>query len=75
MQSETIEFKYNVTTVEKTTAPDGMSGDDWYLYVIEKGNSVMECKKSGTLKSVTEHAKNAAELINARNVRGSQKKK
>lgn len=75
MQNETIEYKYNVTTIEKTTAPEGMSGDDWYLYVIEKGSSVMECKKSGTLKSVTEHAENAAELINARNVRGSQKKK
>lgn len=75
MQNETIDYKYNVTTIEKTTAPEGMSGDNWYLYVIEKGSSVMECKKSGTLKSVTEHAKNAADLINARNVRGNQKKK
>ncbi len=75
MQSKTAEYKYNVTSIEKITAPEGMTGDDWYLYIIEKGNSVMECKKSGTLKSVTEHAENAAELINARNVRGSQKKK
>ncbi len=75
MQSKTAEYKYNVTSIEKITTPEGMAGDNWYLYIIEKGNSVMECIKSGTLKSVTEHAENAAEQINARNVRGSQKKK
>lgn len=75
MQNEAIDRKYQVTTIEKISTPKGMPGDDWYRYVIKKGNSVMECKKSGSLKAVTEHAKNAAELINARNVRGSQKKK
>ena len=75
MQSKTVEYKYNVTSIEKITTPEGMAGDNWYLYIIEKGHSVMECIKSGTLKSVTEHAENAAEQINARNVRGSQKKK
>jgi hypothetical protein len=75
MLNNSKEFKYRVTEVEKTTAPEGMTGDNWYRYVIQKGNSIMECKKSGTLKAVTVHAKNAADLINARNVRGSQKKK
>jgi len=75
MQEKTAEFKYRVTAIEKITTPEGMPGDDWYRYVIEKGRSVMECKKAGTLKAVTAHAKNAAELINARNVRGAQKKK
>ena len=75
MQSKTAEYKYLVTSIEKITTPKGMAGDNWYLYIIEKGQSVMECIKSGTLKSVTEHAENAAEQINARNVRGYQKKK
>ena len=75
MLNNTKDFKYRVTEVEKTTTPEGMTGDNWYRYVIQKGNSVMECKKSGTLKTVTQHAKNAADLINSRNVRGSQKKK
>lgn len=75
MLNEQNEFKYRVIAIEKTTAPEGMPGDDWYRYVIKKGNSVMECKKSGTLKTVTAHAENAAELINSRNVRGGQKKK
>ena len=75
MHDESNEYKFHVTEVKKTTAPEGMPGDNWYRYVIQKGNSVMECKKSGTLKTVTQHAKNAADLINSRNVRGSQKKK
>lgn len=36
MQSKTAEYKYNVTSIEKITAPEGMTGDDWYLYIIEK---------------------------------------
>jgi hypothetical protein len=35
----------------------------------------MECKKSGSLKAVTEHAEGVAELINLRNAKSSQKKK
>ncbi len=78
MHHETNENKYNenkyqVIVVEKTTAPEGMPGDNWYRYVIQKGelaNSIMECKKTGSLKDVTEHAENVAETINLRNVRG-----
>ena len=71
MQEEPEEFEYKVITVEKTTAPEGLPGDDWYLYVIKKDHSVLQCKKSGSLKSVTKHAKEAAELINSRNIGGS----
>ena len=76
MQDVSIKSKYHVINVEKTTAPKGMLGDNWYLYVIQKGdltNSIMECKKTGTLKSVTAHAKDVAETINSRNVKGGQK--
>ena len=69
------EYKYRVTKVEKTSAPEGMMGDSWYRYVIEKGKSVMECKKSGSLKAVTAHAEGVAELINSRNGKSSAKKK
>ena len=53
-----------------------MLGENWFLYVIQKGNlsnSIMECKKTGTLKSVTEHAKDVVETINSRNVKGGRK--
>ena len=76
MHDNSINSKYHVIKVEKTTAPDGMLGENWYLYVIQKGNlsnSIMECKKTGTLKSVTEHAKDLAETINSRNVKGGRK--
>ena len=76
MQNDLINSKYHVIKVEKTTAPEGMLGENWYLYVIQKGNlsnSLMECKKTGTLKSVTEHANDVAETINFRNVKGGRK--
>jgi len=61
MHDDSIKSKYHVITkVERTTAPEGMLGENRYLYVIQKGdltNSIMDCKKTGTLKSVTAHAK------------------
>ncbi|MFV9614707.1 MAG: hypothetical protein ACNYZG_02060 [Gammaproteobacteria bacterium] len=70
MQDDSIKSKYHVIKVEKTTAPEGMLGENWYLYVIQKGNmtnTIMECKKTGTLESVTEHAKDVTETVNLRN--------
>ena len=76
MHDDSIKSKYHVIKVEKTTAPEGMPGENWYLYVIQKGsliNSLLECKKTGTLKSVTAHANEVAETINSRNVKGGRK--
>jgi len=76
MHDDSRKSKYHVIRVEKTTAPEGMLGENWYLYVIQKGdltNSIMDCKKTGTLKSVTEHAKEVAETINLRNVKGGRR--
>lgn len=76
MYEDVITSKYHIIKVEKTTAPTGMLGENWFLYVIQKGNlsnSIMECKKTGTLKSVTEHAKDVVETINSRNVKGGRK--
>jgi len=39
---------------------------NWHHYVIGRGNSIIEGSKVGTLKEVTEHAKDLAERINAR---------
>ena len=76
MSDDSINRNYHVIKVEKTTAPEGLSGDNWYLYVIQKGsltNTEMKCKKTGTLKSVTAHAMETAETLNLRNVRGGQR--
>ena len=74
MQNAGSEYNYRVVTVEKTTPPDGLGGNNWYRYVIQNGNSLMECKKSGTLKEVTAHADEVAEQINTRNTWGARKK-
>ena len=76
MQDDSINSKYHVLKVEKTMAPEGMPGENWFLYVIQKGSlkhAIMTCKKTGTLKSVTEHAEEMATTINSRNVKGSRK--
>jgi len=76
MHDNSIKSKYHVLKVEKTTAPEGMLGKNWYLYVIQKGNltnSIMNCKKTGTLESVTKHAKELAETLNSRNVKGGRR--
>ena len=73
MHDEPSKNQYEVTSVEKTTAPEGMSGDNWYRYVITRGEQVIDCKKTGSLKTVTEHAASVAELINSRHLRGGRK--
>jgi hypothetical protein len=73
MQDESNKYKFHVTEVAKTTAPEGMPGDNWYRYVIQKGKQVIDCKKTGTLKAVTEHAESVAEMINSRHLRGGRK--
>ena len=64
------ESKYSVVTVEKTPAPEGLPGDNWYEYVIGYGRSKIVGKKPGTLKAVTEHAETVAEDLNSRASRG-----
>ena len=61
---------YSVTSVEKSTAPEGMEGDNWFVYVVAQGDASIEGKKSGTLKSVTEHAEAFAEDLNSRTGKG-----
>jgi len=63
-------LKYHVVTVEKTTPPEGMPGDNWHLYVIGHGSSRIEGKKPGSLKAVTEHAEAVTEDLNSRTGRG-----
>lgn len=57
---------YQVVTVEKIAAPDGMPGTDWHRYVIKRQNSEITGMKPGTLKSVTQHAESVAGDLNLR---------
>ena len=58
--------KYKVISVEKADPPAGMTGDNWYQYIISAGNSKVIGCKPGTLNAVTEHAETAAADLNAR---------
>ena len=57
---------HKVVTVEKIATPDGMSGNNWYSYVIQRDDSKILGQKPGSLKSVTEHAELVAENLNLR---------
>lgn len=61
---------YQVLSVEKTDAPEGMPGDNWHHYVIGRGTTKIEGYKPGTLKAVTQHAETCAEELNARAFKG-----
>ena len=67
LKENTNQETYKIVTIEKSEAPRGMTGDDWHHYVIGRGDSIIEGDKVGTLNEVTEHAKDLAERINARN--------
>lgn len=67
---DTNRLKFHVVTVEKTTPPEGMPGDNWHRYVIGQGTSQIEGKKPGTLQTVTQHAETVAEDLNLRMDRG-----
>ena len=58
--------KYQVETIEQTTPPEGMTGNNWYRYVIGQGSSRIEGKASGSLQEVTQHAEELAEGFNSR---------
>ncbi|MCW8828691.1 MAG: hypothetical protein OQK94_06515 [Gammaproteobacteria bacterium] len=58
--------KFEVTEVAKITAPDGMEGKNWHSYTIKRGATEISGQKPGTLKMVTEHARQVAEDLNAR---------
>lgn len=69
-EDDTDLIEYHVVTVEKTTPPENMPGDNWHRYVIGKGNSRIEGKKPGSLHEVTRHAETVAEDLNSRKGKG-----
>lgn len=57
---------FKLARVEKTDAPDGADGDNWYRYVLDNGRSTITGQRRGSLKDVTAHAHRYAEQVNAR---------
>ena len=63
-------IQYRVVSVKKTDTPKGMQEDNWFRYIIGQGQSKIEGLRTGTLKTVTEHAKSVAEDLNLRGKKG-----
>ncbi|MFW2372739.1 MAG: hypothetical protein ACN4GM_06415 [Gammaproteobacteria bacterium] len=63
-------ISYRLANIEKTDPPEGMPAGNWYHYVVEYGNSSMNCIRSGTLTEVTEHAEAFVENLNSRSAVG-----
>lgn len=66
VNKETVKRKFNVMNIEKISTPDGMTGDNWYQYVVGQGSSEITGLTMGTLNQVTEHANNVANDLNDR---------
>lgn len=62
---------YQVVSVEKTDPPAGIEGGTWYRYVIALEEESIIGNRRGTLKSVTEYAKECAENLSSRVARGT----
>jgi hypothetical protein len=57
---------FDLKSVEKADAPQGLPGDNWYRYVLECGDNTIEGHKPGTLRAVTQHAQEVADDLNER---------
>lgn len=61
---------FTVTELERTDAPDGATGQDWYRYVLHNGSSTITGQRQGTREHVAAYAAQFAEQLNARGFRG-----
>jgi hypothetical protein len=61
---------FKVASVEKTDAPDGSDGQDWYRYVLDSGRSKIAGQRRGSRKDVLAYAAQCAEQLNTRGLTG-----
>lgn len=66
VKEENIKLRYCVMSIEETEAPAGLSGENWYEYVIGEGTSKIQGLKSGSLAEVTQHANKVTDDLNDR---------
>ncbi len=59
-----------VDSVEKSDAPDGGQGRDWYRYVLKNRRSTIVGHRRGSQQHVREYATHYAEQLNTRAILG-----
>ena len=64
------EREYVVIDVVKIDPPSGESSGNWYRYTIEHGSTPITGIRSGSLKSVRQHAEEFAKNLNRRALHG-----
>lgn len=55
-----------LVSVEKSEAPQGAGGDNWYRYVVERGNSQIVGNMCGSLQKVKKNINEFVENLNER---------
>lgn len=63
---KSIHMKYRLMMVEKAPAPEGMSGSNWYRYMIGRGSAQIIGRHPGTLETVTRYAEACTRNLNSR---------
>jgi len=58
--------EYCVVSIEKTKAPDGTEGSNWYKYIVARENSTIVGNMRGSLSQVTKYADEFVENLNSR---------
>jgi len=61
---------FKVVRVEKTDAPEGGHGREWYRYVLDSGRSTITGQRCGSRKDVLAYAAQCADQLNARGLTG-----
>ncbi|HEY5604322.1 MAG TPA: hypothetical protein VIM41_14570 [Gammaproteobacteria bacterium] len=64
--AESIVKQYSVISVEKSKAPVGADGDNWFKYVVVRDNSKIVGNMRGTLNQVTQYANDFVDNLNLR---------
>ena len=72
LQKSTDSSQFTLVSIEKTDPPQGCDGDKWYRYVIERGISTIVGNRSGTLKQVTNYAREYTAELNERAKNGGR---
>lgn len=63
-------IEYDLISIKKIATPAGLESDNWYEYILGRGNSCLVCKRKGTFEQVKEHAQELAfDLNNRRRLR------
>lgn len=65
-ESAVLGKPYGVVSIERSEAPSGTEGKNWYSYVIAQGPNVIQGYRQGSLKAVTEAVDEVVGQLNER---------